>query len=281
MQVTIEDRAWLAGLFDAEGCIKINKQDGKTKTWYKPYWTVTNGNENIIANTVRILDSESAAPKVQTNKQVYYVLEVGGKSKLPRVLDLILPWLAGKRNLADKTRIYCLNNDPNLAQIIRDKRFLLDKEPRLLEGSESISWLAGFMDGDGTMGVYKQRNRGGKFVYYANVGFVNNSDLNIARVKDVLNSNGIGYNEYTNTSNGRKAKVVQVTKNSERIKCLTALLPYLVGKRARAELVLRFLERNRKEDADPFYKQSRALNAPIGTPLTTREAPTLGEDIVD
>lgn len=275
-QATIEELCWLAGLVDAEGHIGTPKQQGVHRPIYKFRMNITNGNDAIIAEAARIMDKLEATPAIRECKKVYKIVDLSSPVKIGRVLKAIEPYLADKQVLARKMVAFCENRDPNLAEAIINKRYFVPEEAYGLTGKAALSWTAGFADGDGSIGIYKCKSPKGGHSYRAQFSAYNNSKVNIGRVKDALMEHDISFSEFKNTYNGRNAVGVTITGSDQMFNWMNLLRPYLVGKAPQADLALRFLRNRHKRrvpEREEDYLESRALNAPIGASLTTREAP--------
>jgi len=276
-QATIEEVCWLAGIIDAEGHIGVHKWPGKNKPTYRSTLTVTNGNEAIIWETVRIMDLLGVNPAVREVKKVYYSVALSAPTKIERLLKRVIPYLAEKQVLARKMAIFCKSKDPNLAEQIIAKDFYRPEKADALSPHAAKAWLAGFMDGDGSIGVYKmkQPEAKGGYSYSARAKATNNDRLSIDRVEKILEDNDISYSENHQTYNGRNALNVVIAAKESMRKFLEMIKDLLVGKKPQAELALRFLRARSQSsisDREQDYLKSRELNAPIGASLATREA---------
>jgi hypothetical protein len=129
-----------------------------------------------------------------------------------------------------------------------------------------LAYFAGIIDGEGWIGLQKRfvKNR---FTVYAPRVRVTNTDSNIIEhIQMIWEKLGVNGHLYENTqdpsvSNGKPVMYIQIQKQELIKKTLEALLPYLVGKKARAIMLLRFLNKNRSfvED-DEIYQQIRDAN---------------------
>lgn len=121
------------------------------------------------------------------------------------------------------------------------------------------AWLAGLWDGEGSIAVFrlKMDNR----VKFCPALVLTNCDVSIMNeAEKILLSLGSKFHWFERKqNNGRwKTSYTLTTRNSEYIrKVLTAIMPYLVGKRPQAEIVLRFLDR-RDEINPPPHRSKKA-----------------------
>lgn len=102
--------SWLAGIIDGEGSIYlINKT-------YQPVIMIGNYNKRIIAKIYNIIKSnnikqnkifiEKSTPK-RILKKPFYRICITGINNIYQVLNLITPYLVGKREQADILKKYC------------------------------------------------------------------------------------------------------------------------------------------------------------------------------
>jgi hypothetical protein len=147
-----------------------------------------------------------------------------------------------------------------------------------------LAWLAGIIDGEGWIGLQKHIVPKNKCVAYSPHFRVTNSDLNIInRTQEILNS--IGLNPYLKQQlhiEGRKTVYHLNLHKQANLKVIyEAVLPYLVGKKARAEMMLRYI--NKTIDREIAYQELKKANQRGKPSETTREAPLVvfeDEDIV-
>lgn len=143
--------------------------------------------------------------------------------------------------------------------------------------NEKLAWLAGLWDGEGTITVFKHQDQSDKYWKLRATCCITNTDPNIiTEVLKLGDELGINYAMFTRQPE-RKEHAVSYQLNlrkmsSEKI-LLDAIIPYLIGKRAQAELTLRFVESRMKhmkgtneeraytEEEEDISKQLYRLNA--------------------
>lgn len=156
-----------------------------------------------------------------------------------------------------------------------------------------LAWLAGFMDGEGYLGMTRSDNAG----YPKLTPTISIANTNLRAIERILDiTDRLGTHMTVNVTEGNdkhKSRSYARTSKLSYIKIiLEATLPFLVIKDSQARLLIRFLNRRTDESNnivrwsktsdDDFsdYETLRALNKKgPGTPTTTREAST-DEDIV-
>ena len=104
---------------------------------------------------------------------------------------------------------------------------------------DELSWLGGFWDGEGTIGIYKRHK-----YFVPSVSVCNTNEVLIKKIQDILDLYGleyrVDYQDRGDRTNARPAWVIKA-ESKPRVKALLTLLqPYLVGKQAQADLVLKW-----------------------------------------
>jgi intein/homing endonuclease len=146
-----------------------------------------------------------------------------------------------------------------------------------------LAYLAGLFDGEGCIRIQRQTLKGKHIGYACNVKITNSDPNIIERAQSIILTLGVNplIRELDNTKNPQWKSWfdVYLTKQSSMRTVLDAILPYLVGKKARAIIMLRYIDKTiEREEA---YLQLKELNHKGEPSETTREAPVKqGEDIV-
>lgn len=148
---------------------------------------------------------------------------------------------------------------------------------------EDLAYLAGLLDGEGCIAIQKCRVKGHLCNYGTNVK-ITNTDMNIIeKIQSILLSLGINPNIRVrgNENHPRWKSWIEVylTKRANIKLFLENILPYLVGKKARAIIMLRFIDK--QIDYEEAFNKMKVYNKKGGPSETTREAPfNKDEDIV-
>jgi len=148
----------------------------------------------------------------------------------------------------------------------------------------SLAWLAGLFDGEGSIQIRKDhRVRSGRFTPRVTLA---STDPNIIeRVQSIMMQLGVTPHVYEQDRAEYKKVCfhIQTNKRAHVRAFINAVLPYLVGKRARALMMLRFLDSLDKRDvseSEAVFTELKVANRRGGPSETTRETPRTGEDIV-
>jgi hypothetical protein len=143
-----------------------------------------------------------------------------------------------------------------------------------------IGWLAGVIDGEGTVAfsVYSLRHRG-KIIQVVRVKpqvIVTNTDKELVeRAADIFKRSGVGAHFATREQHGRSFAVTKtyrplhvanVSGFKRAKKALELIVPHLVSKKAKAELVLRYI-------------RQRELKMSVQWPGRNRPCPVDAEDL--
>ena len=141
----------------------------------------------------------------------------------------------------------------------------LTKEQRVAgvnQQESQMSWLGGFIDGEGSFSITLKREKGKTF-YYPDISIVNTNPLDIDKAMGILKPI-CGFHVETKQANGpRKLKLWRIRiLGFGRVKAfLPAILPYLVGKREQAELLQQFVATKGDNDLDVREALRRQLSA--------------------
>jgi hypothetical protein len=125
-----------------------------------------------------------------------------------------------------------------------------------------LAYLAGIIDGEGWIGLQKRLDR--RWVTYKPALRITNTDPNIInRVYEIWEGLGVSGHIYENTqdpsvSNGKTIMNLQLNKQSVIKTVIEAVIPFLVGKKARAIMLLRFLDKS--VDREEAYQSIKAAN---------------------
>lgn len=145
-----------------------------------------------------------------------------------------------------------------------------------------LAYLAGIVDGEGCIAIQKA-NWQGKWQYAVNMK-VTNSDPNIIEhiqsIYLALNVNPLVREKNNQDKPQWKSWFdLYLTKQSAIKTVLEAILPYMIGKKARAIIMLRYIDKTiEREDA---FQALKTLNHKGEPSETTRETPVIqDEDIV-
>ena len=141
-----------------------------------------------------------------------------------------------------------------------------------LELSEAKAmWLAGVIDGEGTVGVYKQHRPANKSKvrYFANVQVAGTHKGFIEEVARTMGCSSYVSEKANRIQQGHKPVWSVAARRRYVRRTLEAVLPYLIIKKEQAALVLEFVSKvenatchthNLTPEFEKFYQQMKVLN---------------------
>lgn len=138
-----------------------------------------------------------------------------------------------------------------------------------------LAYLAGIIDGEGWIGLQKRLDR--RWITYKPALRVTNTDANIInRVYEIWEAIGVSGHIYENEQNpsvpnGKQIMNLQLNKAVDIQKILEQVIPYLVGKKARATMLVRFLTKT--VDREEAFQAMKSMNRKgvVVSSETTRE----------
>lgn len=151
-----------------------------------------------------------------------------------------------------------------------------------------LAWLAGYLDGEGTFQVVRRKDkREGQ--HQANIQVSNTDPVLVAKSFYLFEKMGVHphvSNFQPGNANHREHWIVTVGKLEDIKKACLLLLPFLVGKRARAELLLGYSESRLRHGSGrggtkPYSESDLTIVEELkklnhrGAPETARTAPVI------
>jgi hypothetical protein len=257
-------RAYVAGFFDAEGCIKHSNgwpQAAIAQTDYRPI--------QMIADHLSI-SLYFTKPNVKKNTKPIYTVSVSG-TKLHQLMYEILPYLRNKRKQAELV----LDGGPSNLRLSRPNiRLLQDLNKIGLEGAPfslpeqatasriSVSWsqedsayYAGFFDGEGCV-TYRRPDSASPIIY------ITVTQVNPDILLSISTTFGVRVCQHNNLTRPRQRRFCSVQLFGDKAYVfLTLLRPYLLVKSEQADIFL-----NSYDSRDTFclrdaVEELRMLNA--------------------
>ena len=127
--------------------------------------------------------------------------------------------------------------------------------PGVLASKPELGWMAGIVDGEGSIGVYRVKNEDRTYPYYnlrVQVGVTVGQDLS-RFVEYFGGSQTLHKQRYPQS----KPLVYWILTNGNALRVLKVLLPFLVWKRKQAELGIEFQESKRDSSDSGLTEQER------------------------
>lgn len=125
-----------------------------------------------------------------------------------------------------------------------------------------LAYLAGIIDGEGWVGLQKRLQK--RWITYKPALRVTNTDANIInRIYEIWEKIGVSGHIYENEQsssvpNGKQIMNLQLNKGTDIQKVLEQVIPFLVGKKARAIMLVRYLTKT--VDREEAYQVIREAN---------------------
>lgn len=205
------DRAWFAGIIDAEGSIFLSAGRYACISFAMVCDTPYRAQEMTGAGAVY-------RERLKSGK-VAHRWVASGEAALS-VIDALFPYLVTKRSNAE--RVY-------------RKYGIVPHTPDLTDWSLRTAWAAGVIDGDGTIGMYKAPKARRHHVIIS-VSMTHFETVHALRNHFEMGS--VNPFRRRNPSPKHKAKLVWVAATSDAICVLKEVSPFLVSKRYKALTVL-------------------------------------------
>jgi hypothetical protein len=126
---------WLAGIIDGEGCLTISRL--KKQDFYSTALSIHNTNLNLIKevmfvlNSIKIPFTSSETPPQKLSKLLQYSIYIRNREDLLKFLNLIIPYLIGKKDQAEILKQF-IESRLEVKRIINKR----DKKGRIISSSD-------------------------------------------------------------------------------------------------------------------------------------------------
>lgn len=119
----------------------------------------------------------------------------------------------------------------------------------------NLAWLAGFVDGEGYLGLISRGTR-----YVTQVSIANTNLTVMKKVSEILMEMAINHSLTTtdknNLKNGKKYHIVQINRFESIATLLAELMPYLVAKKQEAHVLYEYcMRRMRSKFRAPYTEE--------------------------
>lgn len=318
--LNIEDLKWLGGLLDSDGCIGISKSVRKhNNVVYTPSITFTNSNSLIINKCIEILSHHAINNHVKANGTCINIT-ISRPNIILKFYSVMEKYIITKSTELNFIKDFCLLRVNNVqrsgcnwkanytmeeTRIVNDLSELnknhygecleygiSDMLPNVDSLNKfSLSWLAGFIDGDGCITINKLKRPNGTFQYQPMVHIVTGSPLSKAVIGIFLDRYNINY--YLKKSlSGTKHRANCVNKRFEFyirshedcVNILKILGSKLYGKKLRGEKLIDFCISRNSNKNKPYSEIELGLYDAIKQDMrdssTTTRKTLISEDIV-
>jgi len=286
-KVALDQLSWLGGFLDSDGSLGIHPKPEKRTVRYIPGIWINGICPQTFIHIDNLLKEHKIGHYLYCRRprrgKLQYVIRVQGIKRCNTCLQTILPFIVIKREEANlmaefiDSRLSKPHNSPYTERELEivGKISDLKSERRPLGMDRKINklaWLAGFVDGDGSIGIYRDHKH--KLLPRLCIGTT--SQATYEYLGELLNGLGLSVSKTYRKAKGKAPAYYSVSAvGSTRIKpFLTALLPYLITKRQEAQLTSKFIESRQLNKHRPYSNTELALVKKIKTIKQEREAPT-------
>jgi hypothetical protein len=110
--------------------------------------------------------------------------------------------------------------------------------------NEKLAWLGGIWDGEGTITVFLTHRDGGEARYHPALVLTNTNDVIISEAVKILDEIGVRmilFRNHKANPNYKDSYQLTTRKLTSVKRFCETMMPFLVGKKAQAELTLRFV----------------------------------------
>ena len=254
------DKAWLAGLLDGEGWIGVTRTAAGVRLGryrYRAGIVVSQTDEHLIEYLHALVGHAGrrfVVPHKPPNKPAYE-LRIGTKDDIVAILEAILPLLITKADQAlDVLAFRQLMDNPEIDEHDRDLH-AADLFEALREAKKAIpygtprpvgpeddpadaAWLAALVDGEGHIGIERQKNSMGRTTHLLVLSIVNTDERLIRRIEEVARHGDVLVRAF-NIPNRKPLWRWRATCDNA-AKVLERIGPYLIRKKPHLPIARRF-----------------------------------------
>jgi hypothetical protein len=225
------DWEYVAGFLDGEGTVGMWAAQGRPSaitrlSWYNTHvQTLERLNDFIGYGSVR---QKTWRSQRQGSKPIYE-LTIGTRAHLRPVLQQVIPYLIEKRSAAEAM----LQHITTSADHIR--------LPRISAWAMGWSYMAAFLDGEGTVRLYNTRGRQGDS---SGISWYNTYLPTLERMQAFLHGGHIHHRQRSGFNGTKLSHELTLSSKALMVVALEGMLPYLIQKRDKAEALLTHLMDN-------------------------------------
>src|ERR1043166_4759148 len=244
------DWAYIAGFLDGEGTVGSWKSRGKEDGICRLSWYNTHRETLQRMHAFMGVGSLRERWKSgESSRKIQYELNIGAQTEIVFALVRLIPYMIEKRARAEK--------------LLRHFAQTVDIAPVIQTVDWSMDWsyMAAFLDGEGTIGLYTTQKRADK---HSCISWANTHLETLQRMQAFMHMGHIRDRGTHSGFNGKKRSyVLELTTKEAMVAAIEGMLPYLIQKREKAEKLLAHLEMN--VDATRSRNYGKLLTIPADT----------------
>lgn len=274
---------WLAGLMDAEGCFHLRRHSARPNSVvvtvtvglvHRPAMDLVRSLIAQIVGSEPNMDVRAPKKSARGSQREFYSITVSGKDKVFALLTTLCPLLRGKRaearlalDVVSRARLEshyrATEMDFEIQRLSSEiKRGAPGAKERALAlvpsplPAPSASWLAGMLDGDGSVGLLRLA-RNGRLYFQPTVVF-GGADLEaVEDLRDVIGRESVTEMSKRQPRGGAREFFSFGILREHMRPLLLRVKPLLVVKQAEASVLLSYLDEG--IGAEPAYDILRRL----------------------
>lgn len=251
---------YMAGMLDAEGCVRLAKQKRKDKVFYSPRVYVSNQSWKLMNWLVKHFGGNYVLNVNNQKGEDWYIWYLQSVKSIESFLCLITPYLKIKKSQANLLLAYC--RDKDMWDNSKKEECFQSLKIMKLIGSVTTetqsdynkywqAYLSGFFDGEGCIRINKTTKEN-TIGYHLGVQITNN-DLSVMKICQSI------YGGHLRHKQGGNCFDWILSDKKEIEKFLLYTLPYLIIKKEEAEVGLEYIRLGHKtqcpKDRDILYNK--------------------------
>jgi hypothetical protein len=225
------DWEYVAGFLDGEGTVGMWASQGRPSAIHRLSWY--NTHRPTLERLQRFMGygflRERKWKSERQGAKVMYELSIGTRAHLRPVLQQVIPYLIEKRQAAEALLLDITGPaDPPYRQ-------------RASDWAMGWSYLAAFLDGEGTVHLYETRGRKGDS---SGLSWYNTHLPTLVRMQAFLRGGQVYHRQHSGFNGTKLSHELCLRAKSVLVPALEGMLPYLIQKRDKADALLTHLLNN-------------------------------------
>ena len=111
--------AWVAGLFEGEGCISVNKPANENRTYQHVQLRITSTDKDVLDGVVSILGGNISNPRMaDKSTKPFWQWCISSKPEVYKTLLLLYPYLSSRRSAKADEALEVLRKDKRIKAML-------------------------------------------------------------------------------------------------------------------------------------------------------------------